>query len=63
MACDHKFAKLKSTNHQNLAIRQILVPPKFPAIITVYVLHSSYTIEINFSCTNIIMITSCLYLP
>ena len=32
MACGHKFAKLKFANHQNLAIRQILVPPKFPAI-------------------------------
>ena len=32
MARGHKFAKLKLTNHQNLAICQILVPSKFPAI-------------------------------
>ena len=32
MARGHKFAKLKSINHQNLAIHLILVPPKFPAI-------------------------------
>ena len=28
----HKFAKLKSANHKNLANCQILVPPKFPTI-------------------------------
>ena len=32
MARGHKFAKLKSSNHQNLAIHLILVPPKFPTI-------------------------------
>ena len=33
MVRGHKFVKLKSANHQNLAIHQIiLLPPKFPAI-------------------------------
>ena len=38
MARGHKFAKLKVTNHQNLAIHQILVPPKFPVLRYVIVL-------------------------
>ena len=32
MGYGHKFAKLKLTNHQNLAIYQNLLPPKFPAV-------------------------------
>ena len=32
MAHGHKFAKLKSANHQSLAIRQNLAPPNLPAI-------------------------------
>ena len=32
MARGHKFAKLKTANHQKLAIRQNLAPPNLPAI-------------------------------
>ena len=33
MARGHKFAKLKTANHQKLAIRQNLAPPNLPAIL------------------------------
>ena len=39
MVRGHKFAKLKSANHQNLAIHQILLPPNLPAI------------QYNYTCT------------
>ena len=53
MAHGHKFAKLKSANHQNLAIHQILVPPRFPTTLgklhnTVY--HSYFVDSQIYSC-------------